>query len=405
MAKKDYYIWVEIEANKNRILDENYFSNIIDKCKDAGFDSIILAVKDTSGFGIYKSGIVPHYSLYDRDFKDEDYLKKYIKICHEKGMKIYAGIDVFAEGRIKNYHKLSPGFVHPEWQTCIHGIDHEGNSSIRPVGNLSGIASTGSIDDFSEVFVNPVREDVRNYELSIIEELVKKYDIDGIVLDRVRYVGIGSDFSDYTRDKFEEYLGRSVENWPEDIYKLKQNDKDIALKYGPLFGSWLTFRAGIIKKFIIDAGSVIKSCPGKVEFLDYTGSWYPLYYLVGSNWGSEKYIPEEYPWVGSEYGSTGYAEYIDKLLSGFYYPDVTIEDALRNRKPAYWYSVEGSGDIVGKVVNNAVPYAGSLFVKQYEDNPQSFREAIKMCFKKSSGCMIFDLSYIDDYNWWDLCRC
>lgn len=36
-------------------------------------------------------------------------------------------------------------------------------------------------------FVNPIREDVQNYELGIIEELVTNYDVDGIVLDRARY--------------------------------------------------------------------------------------------------------------------------------------------------------------------------------------------------------------------------
>jgi hypothetical protein len=115
-------------------------------------------------------------------------------------------------------------------------------------------------------------------------------------------------------------------------------------------------------------------------------------------------VPEEYPWVGPEYSKTGYAEYVDKLLSGFYYPEVTVKEAAQNSRPEYWYSVEGSGIITDKVVGDAAPVIGSLFVLQYQGNPEKFKKAVEMCFKKSSGCMIFDLCYIDDYDWWDNCK-
>lgn len=403
MIHDNYYLWIEIEANRHRIPDEAYFSRVLDNCGNAGIGSVILAVKDTTGFGIYKSDIVPHYSKYDTCFQDTDYLKKYIGLARQKGLKLYAAVDVFAEGRVKAYSPLSPGFKNPEWQTRMYGIDESGNPVIRPVADLSNIKTTGSIDDFSEVFVNPVREDVRDYELGIIKELADKYDMDGIVLDRVRFLGLGSDFSDYTRNRFEEYTGGRVRNWPEDIFKLRISDGNVDVAYGPLFGKWITFRAAIIKKFIVEVNRIVGNSGRKLELLDYTGSWYPLYYLVGANWASSQYVPDEYPWVQSEYADTGYAEYIDGLLSGFYYEDVTINDAMAHGKPAYWYSVEGSGDMVEKVVKKAVPYIGSLYLKQYEGNPEAFKNAVDMCFKKSQGCMLFDLCYIDDYGWWQLC--
>ncbi len=405
MLNRDYYVWVEIEANKKRILDEKYFEKMMDKCVEAGIGSIILAVKDTTGFGIYHSNVVPHYSIFDKDFQNIDYLEKYIKIAHSKGLKLHAAVDVFAEGRVKEKHELSPGFKNPSWQSYMQGIGDDGKPAIRPISDLKGIKTIGSIDDFSEVFVNPIKKEVRDYETNIVKELVEKYDLDGIVLDRVRFVGLGSDFSDYTREKFEEFLGKTVEKWPEDVYKLVNKNGEIQAEYGALFGKWVTFRASYIKSFILQVKDAIKTSGKNVEFLDYTGSWYPIYYLVGANWAREGYKAEEYPWVDKEeYANTGYAQYIDKLLSGFYYEDVTIEEALKNGKPAYWYSVEGSGDIVNKVVGDAVPYIGSLFVKQYENNEDAFKRAVEMCFEKSKGCMIFDLCYIDGYNWWDACK-
>lgn len=404
MLNYDYYIWVEIEANKKRILNKSYFERILEKCADSGIGSIILSAKDTTGFCIYRSSFVPHYSKFDSDFEDIDYLDMYTKMAHEKGMKVYAAVDVFAEGRVKERNELSPGFVNAAWQTHMYGIDKLGKPSIRPITDLKDIKTVGSIDDFCEVFVNPIKDEVREYEVKLIKEIAENYDVDGVVLDRVRFVGLGSDFSNYTRKKFEEYLNGKVENWPEDIYKLINVNGKIEVEYGPLFGKWITFRAAYIKKFILEVKEAVKSCNKNVEFLDYTGSWYPLYYLVGANWAKEGYMPEDYPWAKAEYADTGYAQYIDKLLSGFYYEDVTIKDALQNGKIEYWYSVEGSGDMVKKVVDDAAPYIGSLFVKQYEDNVDNFKRAVDMCFKKSNGCMIFDLCYIDDYKWWEACK-
>lgn len=409
MVNYNYYIWVEIEANKLRIIDEDYFKGIIKKCRETGIGSIILSAKDTTGFCIYQSSFVPHYSRFDKDFEDTDYLKTYIDAAHEAGLKLYAGIDVFAEGRVKEKHKLSPGFINTQWQTRMYGIDENGNPKIQSVAELNDIKTTGAIDDFNEVFVNPVMDEVRDYELNIIKELVTNYHIDGVVLDRVRFVGLGSDFSDYTKDRFEEFIQEKVRNWPEDIYKLEAQqgmaaDKNLKVNYGPLFGQWVTFRASIIKTFIKQVRTMIKESGKNVEFADYTGSWYPLYYLVGANWASEKYVPEEYPWVDKNYADTGYAEYIDTLLSGFYYTDVTVKDALDKGRPAYWYSVEGSGDMVQKVVGDAVPYVGSLFLQQYENEPEVFSNAVDMCFKKSGGCMLFDLCYVDDYDWWAQCK-
>ena len=284
-----------------------------------GIGSIILGVKDTSGFGIYHSNVVPHYANYDCDFLEIDYLQKYLTMAHGYGLRMYAGIDVFSEGRTQNPHALSPGFAHPNWQTNLYGLDEEENIIIQPVSNPNFIQTADAIDDFQEVFVNPVSEEVQNYELQIIEELINQYNLDGIVLDRVRFVGLSSDFSYVTRKKFEAYKGSECKEWPSSIFTMHSENKELKINYGTDFGLWLTFRASVIKEFIQKVRTSINKCDRKIEFLDYTGSWYPLYYQVGANWASEDYKTEEYQWVDpQEYQKTGYAKEIDKLLSGFY---------------------------------------------------------------------------------------
>ena len=102
-----YEVWIEIQANKKLILDSEKFREAMEKCKKAGMTGIILSVKDTSGFVLYKSSLADHYSEFDGKFAaDIDYVAECFKIIRELGMKCYAAFDVFAEGNKKNRHPL-----------------------------------------------------------------------------------------------------------------------------------------------------------------------------------------------------------------------------------------------------------------------------------------------------------
>ncbi|SHO43050.1 GNAT family N-acetyltransferase [Anaerocolumna xylanovorans] len=396
----NYFVWIEIEANKRTITNAACFEQAMEKCRAAGIDAVILSVKDTTGFVIYESEIAPHYAEYDEAFEKKDYLKECLETAHRKGLKFYASIDVFAEGNKRKPHEKMPGILRKDWQTYVYGIDEAKKPVIQPVSEKAVINTIGSIDDFGEIFVNPANEEVCSYELSLLNEIMQKYTIDGIVLDRVRYVGLSSDFGPVTKKKWEQQF-KDVCSWPEDIYRIKEEKGKLQIEYGNFFGEFLNFRAKTITDFVKRVRKLVDSQDRRLEFLDYTGSWYPLYYHVGANWASKDYDAREYPFVDiQEYKKTGYAEQLDGLLSGFYYPHVTEQEAEEARQPAFWYSVEGAARLAGHVTQNAVTVVGSLFLEQYRENLEDMTRAIRMCFEKSHGCMLFDLSYLVDNDWW-----
>lgn len=398
--KANYSVWIEIQANKRTITDAEKFRQAMEKCKEAGIGAIILSVKDTFGFTIYESEIADHYSEFDEVFERKDYLLSCFEIIHGLGMKLYAAIDVFTEGSTTSKHPKMKALVNKDWQTYVYGINEEHEAVIQPLSEGKKLKTIGSIDDFGEVFVNPANDEVCAYELSLLNEIMVKYPIDGIVLDRVRYVGLSSDFSPITKAKWEQFIGGTCA-WPEDIYRINENGDQIEIEYGKYFGDFVTFRADVIRQFIEKVRALVDAQSRKIEFWDYTGSWYPLYYQVGANWASKTYEAKAYPWIDLEkYKKTGYAEQLDGLLSGFYYSYVTEQEAKQANQPAYWYSVEGSGRLAAEVTKNMVPIVGSLFLEQYRDNLASMKEAVKMCFKTSVGCMLFDLSYLVDNDWW-----
>ena len=399
---KIYEVWIEITANKNTILCAEKFETIMEKCKKSGMTGIILIVKDTTGFSLYPSKIVPHYSLYDSEFQaNYDYVKQCFEIIRKKGMKCYAAFDVFAGGNRIHSHEMMPGICYPDFACEVYGLDESENIAIKSSIEALDLHTVGSIDDFGEIFLNPGNPKVREYAISMIMEFIEKYHPDGIVLDRVRYVGLSTDFSESSRMQWEEYASVHNEKWPEDIYTIEKTEKGYQEKPGKYFGSFITYRMQVIHDFIVELRKKIYGKYKEIEFCDYTGSWYPLYYQVGANWASVNYEAKDFPWCDyCQLKETAYAEQLDTLLSGCYYEEITIEEARNNHRPADWYSVEGAADLARKVAGDKTKIVDSLFLDQYREKPEKISQAIETCMRKSEGCMLFDLSYIVDENWW-----
>ena len=113
----NYFVWVEITANTERILNADLFSEAMGKCAERGIDSVVLSVKDTSGFAIYNSQYAPHYSKLKSNFQEIDYLQQCLEIAHKHGLKLYASIDVFAEGNKHNQNPLMKGLTNEGWMS------------------------------------------------------------------------------------------------------------------------------------------------------------------------------------------------------------------------------------------------------------------------------------------------
>ena len=389
-----YSVWIEIQANKATIADAHQFRAAMRRCAQAGMDAVLLSVRDTSGFALYPSKLASHYSQYDPAFAPGvDYLKQCVEICREEGLALFAALDVFVGGNRNHPQPGMPALLHPEWQAQVYGLDAQGAPCVRPVMDAQGLQTVSSIDDFGELFLDPMHPEVQQYLLDLADELLERYPVAGLVLDRVRYVGFCSDFGPRTRAAVQRLAG-DTEGWPESVYRIEEG-RPVP---GPLFDAFRTSRAECIHDFMERMSALVDRFPGRV-LLDYTGSWYPLYDQVGANWASVRHVPEEYGLASIEkYQHAGYAHLVDNLLSGCYYPEITEQEAAH--RPAFWYSVEGAARLAKQVILEDAPVTASLFLDQYRSQPRRIEQAIQMCFAQTGRCMLFDLSYLEQDGWW-----
>lgn len=134
--------------------------------KDAHFNVIQYQVRRV-GDAYYNSAHEPRATNI-RGGEDFDPLGYCIKKAHENGMEVHAWINVYRvwTGRSDPTNPKHVVNQHPEWVNR----------------NAGGASREGS-----SVFLDPGAPKVREYTVKLVADILSKYDVDGIMLDYVRY--------------------------------------------------------------------------------------------------------------------------------------------------------------------------------------------------------------------------
>ena len=247
------------------------------------------------------------------------------------------------------------------------------------------------------IYLNPVHPEVQDHLLALIKELMERYAVDGVTLDRVRFDNFKTDFSDVSRRAFEKSQNVKIENWPDDIYVPANLWTGEELRKGPLYDKWVTWRPSVIRGFVEKCRALADE--HKVLLGDYVGGWYSEYWEVGVNWASESYDPSsEYDWAPAGYAKTGYAQMLDYLSPGVYYTAVK-----KTESPSPDITIEGGIEIAQRVTGFTIPLAPGLYVPNLNSDAL-FEAAVRQSLEQGGGVMIFSQTSMDKQNRWDAAR-
>jgi uncharacterized lipoprotein YddW (UPF0748 family) len=133
-----------------------------------------------SGLVFYASRIAPRAP----GFETFDALRDTIAEAHRHGLRVRAWMPQF--------HDQMAAHAHPAWQ-----MQSLKDGRVVPFGGGNS----------KEVFVNPLNSEARDYQRSLIEEVARDYDVDGIVIDWVRFDDYAMDLGEETRTRFKASSG------------------------------------------------------------------------------------------------------------------------------------------------------------------------------------------------------
>lgn len=157
----------------DRGLWERKVDEALKALKDAGFDAVFFLAKDPWGYVYYNSSAFPRSPKYSWDP-----LAYVVKKAKEYGLSVHVYVNALSEGETRPDQLLE---THPDW-------------AVRCEGKAVG-------------WVDPSAEDYVQMLVKMVEEIVTKYDVDGVQLDRIRLPS-GACELPLTAREFEDLYGR-----------------------------------------------------------------------------------------------------------------------------------------------------------------------------------------------------
>ncbi len=399
---KPRYIWIDAAANFQYYAnDKEYIAADLAKVAKMGFTDVIVDVRPTNSGVLFKSNTEAALKRVDawtsqgyvwiNRTADFDYLQTFIEEGHKVGLRVNASINTMVGGCMCPYGLGYDGFLFndpskKDWAVVIN--------------TDKGVINTmDQTDRASTRFLNPANDAVVNYLLNLLGELASYKDLDGIVLDRCRYSDdeMLGDFSLQSKEKFEKYLGKTVENWPGDIFAPGQSS--LSNPVTEMQKKWMSFRAKMIHDFVEKASNRVHSVNSKIRFGCYVGGWYNSYYPSGVNWAHPTYnARNNYKWALDDYSSYGYADHCDFMFIGAYAGTKSIWGSGE-------WTMQGFCKQAGAKLAE-VPYAGGPDIGNgsgFENGGQGnlMPDIVNACINSSDGLFIFDLCHVRMYDYWD----
>lgn len=393
-GQKERVMWIEQFPNAKVLVNRGAVATMVRSVKSADFTAIGLDVKGPEGYVSYRKNDLSHCPYYTETSNDNkkvadtgfDLLQTVLEEAHVIGLKVYASFNFFTEGNIttQDFAILKQ---HKDWEEIVQRPEDKGKI-LKITESHRGIeAAKGKL--VALAFVNPSNKEVQDYQLLRVEEVLKNYDVDGIVLDRCRYDNLYADFSHVSRNAFEDYLsvqGKQLENFPADAFRI---DKTGTIIKGKYFKEWITFRSQTIADFTERIRELVELYKKKknpdLKMAAYVGSWYEAYYQNGVNWANHTFQYDArlgFPEVeiyGGEYNKTSYLKYLDFLMIGTYY---------KTAKEVNRYITLGN-----ILTGGECPILGSISLPDLKVPVPG--NVIGAALKNSAGLMIFDYCYVD----------
>lgn len=222
--EEDRYVFISyIDYSYLKGKDENILKEEINKMvlniKENNFNGIILQVRAFSDSIYYSKIFSPslHIVNNENDKLKLDMLDYFIKLSHENNIKLIAWINPY---RIRSNNDIS---------------SISGNNIVNKYLN------TSSVEIKNGIYFNPAKDEVLDLIIKGVLEIVKNYDVDGILYDDYFYPSKTCDLNDYKLYKINGGL-KSLEDFRRDninklirktYEKIKEVNSDVLFGISP----------------------------------------------------------------------------------------------------------------------------------------------------------------------------
>lgn len=213
----------------------------LDRIRSFGIDNVFLETY-FQGKTIFPSDTLAKYNVQNQrnEFKGFDPLRIWIDEAHKRGMKVHIWFETFYAGNENpGKNPLNVIHVYPQWSN----VTKAKYNSNMPVASLS---------EHNGYFLDPANPEVHKYLLTLLQEIIDKYNPDGINLDYIRYPqSISAKFAGY------ELTNWGYTQYARDEFKGIYGVDPVELIYGTQeWTYWDKYRQNKITDFVYKAKQI-----------------------------------------------------------------------------------------------------------------------------------------------------
>jgi len=210
------YIDYAILKGKNENKQKDIINEMIDNIKKFNFNTIILQVRPFCD-AIYESSIFETSKTVvgkEGDKLNFDILEYFIDKSHKNNIELHAWINPYRVRSTSDVSDISKDNIIYKW------------------------IGTRNIEIKDGIYLNPARDNVLNLILSGVSEIVKNYDVDGILYDDYFYPSKTIDLEEYEKSgtslTIEEYRINNINNLIKKTYEtIKSINSDVKFSISP----------------------------------------------------------------------------------------------------------------------------------------------------------------------------
>jgi uncharacterized lipoprotein YddW (UPF0748 family) len=237
-------------------------ATMVAAAKNGGFNALLVQVRGR-GDAYFQQGIEPRpASLAAQPAFDP--LATTIATAHEAGLQVHAWINVNLVASAVDLPAAREHVIyrHPEWLMVPRALaDELSNVDPRSPGYLGRLARSARAQsaEVEGLYLSPVSPESVSYTTSVVRDIAKRYDIDGVHLDYIRYPT--SDF-DYSHDTLAAFRRSVVADLA--VADLRRYDARVAagepLVYTQAFPErWRAFRAARLTTLLTSLRAAVRT--------------------------------------------------------------------------------------------------------------------------------------------------
>src|SRR5262247_120546 len=187
---------------------------LVQRAKENGFTDLIVQVRGR-GDAYYESSIEPRAEALTQQPAGFDPLALTIEEAHRRGIKVHAWINIYLVADLESLpvSRDHPIYRHPEWVMVPRGIATElydvPPDSARYLDRIIDFSRLNH-NELEGLFVSPAHPGVKDNLFEIWMDIARRYEVDGLHFDYVRYPNPQYDYSRISIDRFRREMDKKL---------------------------------------------------------------------------------------------------------------------------------------------------------------------------------------------------